>query len=303
MIRPRYLRKGDTIGITAPAGCLQQNEIEPAVELIKSWGLHVVFGKHLFRSRNSFAGTDSQRASDLQRMLDDRDIKAILCARGGYGTVRIISRLRFSEFIKNPKWIAGYSDITVLHSAMQQCLGTESIHGAMPRVVPPKQPDLVSFESLRALLFGEVNEYKLQPNRFNRPGEATGTLTGGNLSVLYSLAGTLYDIDTRGKVLFIEDLNEYLYHIDRMIMNLKLRGKLEGLSALIVGEMLDMKSSPSGFRKKAHQIIGEAVAEYNYPVLFGFPAGHGKVNLALPLGREVKVGVEERGCRLVFSNE
>jgi muramoyltetrapeptide carboxypeptidase len=233
-------------------------------------------------------------------MLDDPGIRAILCARGGYGSIRIIDRLRFGNFLKNPKWIAGYSDITVIHAFMQQCLGTESLHGAMLRTLSPAVPDVASFDSLRSVLFGELKEYTLQPHRLNIPGTAKGILVGGNLSVLYSINGTCMDLDTRGKILFLEDLGEYLYHIDRMIMNLKLRGKLEGLQGLIAGGMHNMKPSPSGFRKPANDIIREAVAGYGYPVMFGFPAGHGHPNLSLILGREVKLEVGDKGCRMTF---
>ena len=219
MITPPHLRPGDTVGIVAPAGCLTAEEIMPAVEMIRSWGLHVVFGSHLFSRRNSFAGTDNQRASDFQLMLDDPAIRAIICARGGYGTIRIIERLDFEKFAGNPKWIVGYSDITVLHACLQQRVGVESIHGAMPRVARPHKPDLASFDSLRSVLFGKMKQVTFRPHRHNIPGNATGTLVGGNLSVLCSMAGTDLDTDTSGKILFIEDLNEYLYHIDRMIMN------------------------------------------------------------------------------------
>jgi muramoyltetrapeptide carboxypeptidase len=268
--------------------------------MITSWDLKVVFGNYLFHRRNSFAGTDKQRASDFQRMLDDPDIRAILCARGGYGTVRIMDKLNFDNYLKHPKWIAGYSDITVMHAFLQQCLGAESIHGAMPRVVPPDRPDVVSFDTLRAMLFGEVKEYALPPGKLNIPGQATGTLVGGNLSVLYSVSGSSYDPETLGRILFIEDLNEYLYHVDRMIMNLKIRGRLKGLNGLIVGTMSGMKSSPSGFHKPAYEIIREAVAEYDYPVMFGFPAGHGRPNLALPMGREISLTVSATGSTLKF---
>jgi muramoyltetrapeptide carboxypeptidase len=300
MITPPHLRTGDTVGIVAPAGCLTAEEIMPAVDMFRSWGLHVVFGSHLFSRRNSFAGTDNQRASDFQIMLDDPAIRAILCARGGYGTIRIIERLDFGKFAGNPKWIVGYSDITVIHACLQQRVGVESLHGAMPRVVPPQKPDLASFDSLRAVLFGELKQYTLRPHRHNLTGNATGTLVGGNLSVLCSMAGTGLDGDTSGKILFIEDLNEYLYHIDRMIMNLKLRGRLANLKALVVGGMQGMRLSPSGFRKPAYEIIREAVAGYGYPVMFGFPAGHGHPNLSLILGREVALEVRSDYCKLVF---
>jgi len=300
MIRPPYLKPGDTVGITAPAGFLDMPAIMPAVEIVRSWGLNVLFGKHLFSRRNSFAGTDSQRAADFQQMLDDADIRAILCARGGYGSIRIIDRLRFGNFLRNPKWIVGYSDITVIHSFLQQCLGTESLHGAMLRVLPPVKPDPESFGSLRQALFGELGTYTLPPHRLNNPGEASGTLVGGNLSVLYSISGTCCDPDTNGKILFIEDLDEYLYHIDRMMMNLKLRGRLAGLQALIVGGMHHMRPSPSGFRKPAYEIIHQLVKDYGYPVMFGFPAGHGHPNLSLFLGREVTLSVGHDSCKLTF---
>src|SRR5512133_577261 len=274
MIQPVYLKKGDTVGIVAPAGALSENEITLAAELIRSWNLEIKYGKFVFRRHNSFAGTDKQRAGDLQEMMDDPSVKAIICARGGYGTVRIIGSLKFENFIKNPKWIVGYSDITVLHAALQQCHGVESIHGVMPRMVPPKTPDLASFESLRAMLYGEISEYRIQPYSLNREGKGKGVLTGGNLSVLYSIAGSVYEPDTEGKILFIEDLNEYLYHVDRMMMNLKIRGKLGKLKGLIVGDMLDMKGNPSGFNKSADRVILDAVKEYDFPVMFGFPAGH-----------------------------
>jgi len=300
MISPPYLRPGDTVGIVAPAGCLAQTELAAAVDIIRSWGLNIVLGEHLFRRRNSFAGTDNQRAGDFQKMLDDPGIRAILCARGGYGSIRIIGRLKFGRFLKHPKWIVGYSDVTVIHAFLQQCLGTESVHGAMMRTRPAKTPDPATFGSLRSVLFGEFREYTLRPDRFNIPGEASGNLAGGNLSVLYSLSGTCFDPDTREKILFLEDVGEYLYHIDRMIMNLKVRGRLENLSALIVGGMHNMKVSPSGFRKPAREIILEAVRDYGYPVMFGFPAGHGHPNLSLILGREVKLKVDAIGCRLTF---
>ena len=300
MIRPPYLSPGDTVGIVAPAGCLSHAEVMPAADIVRTWGLNVRFGEYLFRHRNSFAGTDAQRAADFQKMLDDPDIRAILCARGGYGTIRIIDRLRFGKFLKYPKWIVGYSDITVIHAFMQQCLGTESLHGAMLRVIPPKTPDGPSLSSLRSALFGELTGYDLEPHRLNIQGAASGVLIGGNLSVLYSISGTCCDPETKGKILFLEDLSEYLYHIDRMLMNFQLRGKLSRLQALIVGGMHDMKGSPSGFRKPAYNIIRELVSDYGYPVMFGFPAGHGHPNLSLFMGREVKLSVQSVGCKLNF---
>jgi muramoyltetrapeptide carboxypeptidase len=301
MKQPPYLQPGDAIGIVAPAGCFTEAEINPALEIVASWGLKVIPGRHLFAREQSFAGTDNQRATDLQQMLDDPEIKAILCARGGYGTVRIINKLNFSRFTKKPKWIAGYSDITVLHSALQERYGIESLHAPMPRIVPPQEPDVMSFDSLRAMLFGEVKEYVLQPSGDNRTGRARGVLTGGNLSVLYSLAGSDYEPDTRNRILFLEDIGEYLYHIDRMIMNMKIRGRLARLKGLIIGDMLNMKGSATGFHKSAIEIIRETVAEYKYPVLFQFPAGHSHPNLAFPLGREIIIDVTRHGSTIKFS--
>ena len=300
MLRPPSLRRGDTLGIVAPSGCLAEPELMPAVELIRQWGLQVVLGQHIFKSRNSFAGTDAQRTADFQRMLDDPSVHAILCARGGYGAVRIIEALDFTRFRSNPKWIAGCSDVTVFHAFLQQRLGIESLHSAMPRVVPPKKPDPVSMESLRAGLFGEIRHHTARPHKLNRNGEARGTLVGGNLSVLFSLSGSAMEPDTRGRILFIEDIGEYLYHIDRMLMNLQLRGMLAGIRGLVVGAMSGMMVSGSGYRKPAYRIIHDAVEGFDYPVMFGFPAGHEHPNLSLYMGREVKMRVTAGECELGF---
>lgn len=299
MIRPPLLRKGDTVGIAAPSSYLRKTELEPGLELISSWDLKVVIGKNVYRRNNSFAGTDDQRAEDFQSMLDNPDIKAIICARGGYGTVRIIRQLNFDKFLKNPKWIAGCSDITILHGYLQN-LGVESLHSEMPRFVPPAEPDLASMDSLRAALFGETRQYTIQPNKDNRPGKSRGTLTGGNLSVLYSFAGSDLEPDLAGRILFIEDIGEYLYHIDRMMMNLSIRGRLKDLKGLIVGTMNNMMVSGSGYRKPAYTVIREAVSAYGFPVMFGFPAGHAHPNMSLILGREVEITVDSNQCTLTF---
>jgi len=300
MITPPFLHRGDTIGIPAPSGCLTEAEIMPGIELIRSWGLHVVTGRYIFKRRNSFAGTDAQRAADFQSMLDDPRIHTILCARGGYGAIRIMPRLSFEKFLRHPKWIAGCSDITVLHAYLQQKLGIESLHSAMPRFVPPEEPDLASMDSLRAALFGEVRQYSIQPGRYNLHGSARGVLVGGNLSVIYSLAGTDIEPDTAGKILFLEDIGEYLYHIDRMVMNLAWRGRFKDVKGLVVGYMNGMKVSASGFRKPAYAIIREAVAGLGIPVMFGFPAGHLRPNMSLILGREVELTVSSNQSVIRF---
>jgi muramoyltetrapeptide carboxypeptidase len=295
MITPPHLKSGDIVGLVAPASYVKAEELTRFLAILESWGLKAILGKNLFRRKNSFAGNDDQRAYDFQQMLDNPAIKAILCARGGYGTIRIVDKLRFDAFRQNPKWIVGCSDITVFHTLMQKNLNTESLHAIMPRHISAGKKDLSSLDSLKNALFGNRMDYHMKPDRHNRAGEASGVLVGGNLSVIYSMRGTQLDIDTAGKILFLEDVGEYLYHIDRMIMNLKISGKLRDLKGLIIGGMSGMKVSVSGFRKTAYDVILEAVEEYRYPLIFGFPAGHMRPNMTLILGREaiLRVGPDE----------
>ncbi len=289
LIQPPYLKKGDTIGIIACARKISREEMDPAVAILKSWGLEVVLGKNVFNTDCQFSGTDAERAEDLQTMLNDVSIKAVISARGGYGTMRIIDKIDFTAFKKNPKWLVGYSDITVLHSHIHT-LGIETLHATMPINF---HKDAEALESLHKALFGEKINYEISSHPLNRKGIAEGELVGGNLSLLYALAGSSSDIVTTGKILFIEDLDEYLYHIDRMMMNLKRSGKLSRLVGLIVGGMSDMKDNAIPFGKTAEEIILDAVKEYNYPVCFHFPAGHIDKNLALYLGRKVKLEIAE----------
>lgn len=295
MTAPPYLKKGDKIGIVAPARKISKEEIQFAVEAFQKWGLEVVFGKNLFQAENQYSGSDEQRASDLQAFLDDSSVKAVISARGGYGTLRIIDKLDFTKFQKNPKWIIGYSDITVLHSHIHN-FGIETLHATMPINF---QKNEESVETMRKVLFGEKLSYEMQNQPLNRKGEASGELVGGNLSLLYALQGSKSDISTDGKILFIEDLDEYLYHIDRMMISLKRSGKLSKLSGLVVGGMTDMKDNTVPFGKIAEEIIMDAVKEYKYPVCFGFPAGHQEKNLALPFGRRAKLIVDSK-VTLVF---
>lgn len=289
MIIPPYLKKGDKIGIAACARKVSAEELEPALNAFEQWGLKVELGKYLFKTNNQFAGTDEERAEDLQLLLDDPSVKAIIGARGGYGTLRIIDNLNFDAFKKNPKWMVGFSDITVLHSHIHN-LHIETLHAKM-LINFAKDED--SSELLRKALFGELHRYEVPSFALNRKGTAKGILTGGNLSLLFALNGSISDIDTRGKILFIEDLDEYLYHVDRMMLNLKRSGKLSQLSGLIVGGMSDMKDNKIPFGKNAEEIILDAVKEFNYPVCFNFPAGHVDNNLPLYLGREVTLEVKE----------
>ncbi|MCX6257191.1 MAG: LD-carboxypeptidase [Bacteroidia bacterium] len=302
MKTPASLHPGDRIGIVAPARKILPVEIQAGIRKLESWGLEVVTGIHLYGSDNQYSGTDKERADDLQTMLDDSTIKAIISARGGYGTVRIIEMLDFTQVALNPKWIIGYSDMTVLHSHLSKNLGTESLHAVMPFKFPADGSDDNSVISLKKALFENNCEYQFNADLLNRKGEATAELTGGNLSILYSLRGTNFDIDTEGKILFIEDVDEYLYHIDRMIMNLKLGGKLKGLKGLLVGGMTDMKDNTVPFGKTAYEIIADAVKDYSFPLAFGFPAGHGDPNLALIMGRKTSLEVGKNHSMLMQNN-
>jgi muramoyltetrapeptide carboxypeptidase len=289
-IAPPYLKKGDTIAIAAPARKISLEELHPSLSTLEEWGLHVVYSDLLFGEANQFSGSDADRSSDFQRWLDDPQVKAILCARGGYGTLRIIDQLDFTKFRQSPKWIAGYSDITVLHSHLHQ-LGYASLHATMPINF---ERDPASTETLRLALFGEPLHYTVNtPSGVsNRQGVAKGQLIGGNLSLLYAMQGSVSDIDTRNKILFIEDLDEYLYHVDRMMMSLKRSGKLSHLAGLIVGGMSEMKDNAIPFGKTAAEIIYNTIRDYDFPVCFGFLAGHGLQNFALRFGSTIILNVQ-----------
>ena len=291
MTTPPFLTCGDRVAIAAPARKITADELHPAIDLFKSWGLEVVLPEHLFDIDNQFAGDDDTRTTLMQQLLDDTDVRAIFCARGGYGTVRSIDKLDFTTFARSPKWIIGYSDITVLHSHINRHWGIETLHATMPIDIP-SIGSYPSTDSLRSCLWGGQIEYRCGGHELNRKGEAEGTLVGGNLSILYSLCGSESDIDTTGKILFIEDLDEYLYHIDRMMMNLRRNGHLANLAGLVVGSLSNMHDNTIPFGRTAEQIVRDAVADYGYPVCFGFPAGHiGTDNLSLPMGRRVLLRV------------
>ncbi|MGM0498382.1 MAG: S66 peptidase family protein [Bacteroidota bacterium] len=290
MKTPPALEKKDKIGIIAPARSISREELQPAIELFESWGLEVKLGEHIFHSFHQFAGKDEERAADLQSFLDDPAIKAIVCARGGYGTVKLMEHLNFDQFIRNPKWVVGYSDITVLHSYITQKLGIKTLHATMPLNITNPAEELPAIELLKKVFFGEAIEYTWTPSTGNKiHGEITGEVTGGNLSVLYSLRGTSFDIDTTGKILFIEDLDEYLYHIDRMLMNFKHGNTFTGLKALLVGGMTDMNDNKTPYGFTAHEIIKNITKDYSFPVVFDFPAGHFKNNLPVIIGSELKI--------------
>ncbi len=290
MIRPPSLKKGDKIAIVAPARSITFEEVHPVIRYFQRQGLEVVLGSHIFSQHHQFAGTDDQRRKDLQMMLDDPAIRAIIAARGGYGTVRLIDKLDFSGFCRSPKWIAGYSDITVLHAHIHQHFGIETLHATMPKNIERDVPD-DSVQTMMNAMYGYRISYGYRATPLSREGVCEGILTGGNLSILANLSGTPSAVDTAGKILFIEDLDEYLYHIDRMMMNLKRCGKLGKLSGLIVGGMNGMNDNAIPFGHSANEIIYEAVKDYTYPVCFDFPAGHLPRNLALVLGRKARLSV------------
>ena len=290
MIRAPYLVPGNKIGIVSTASKIDKSVVEPAVELLQSIGYRVEIGKYVFAQSNQFAGTDKQRSSDLQAMLDNPEIKAVVCSRGGYGTLRTIQPISWDRFCQSPKWIVGFSDVTVLHARINQ-LGISAIHGVMPRYFLDENQPTKSFSTLMDALTGKPLSYAIEPSKYNRQGTAEGELVGGNLSMLYSLRGTPYDIDTNKKILFIEDLSEYLYHLDRMLINLKTSGKLAQLAGLIVGGFTGMKDNETPYGKSVEEIIISAVAEYDFPVAFNFPAGHQSDNYALKLGSNAQLDV------------
>ena len=289
--QPSFLKKNDKVLIIATAKNFDRKELDAAMEILKGWGLQVELGQSLYKKYNQFAGSDQDREEDLQEALDNQEIKAIFCARGGYGTARIIDNISFKKAIKYPKWVIGFSDVTVLHSQLQ-INKVQSIHGLMP-ISFGKKEYKDSVEELRAVLFGEKNGYLLKTHPFNRLGKSTGKLVGGNLSIICSLLGTTSQISTKNKILFIEEVGENLYRIDRMMVQLKMSGILAELKGIVVGHFTDMQDNEVGFGKNAYEIIAEHVNEFNYPVCYGFPAGHESPNLPLFLGAEYEIYIDK----------
>lgn len=293
MITPTYLQQGDKIAIVAPAGKIDKDKINLAIQTLESWGLKVITSEHLQGAYHQFSATDEERAADFQKMLNDESVRAILCARGGYGSSRIIDHLDFSNFIKIPKWIIGFSDISVFHSHIHSNFQIETIHGVMTAGLQDSLQAMPAVDSLRKVLFGKKLEYIINGHHLNRKGNAEGILTGGNLAILCSLIGTPSDIETYGKILFIEDVGEYLYRLDRMMWQLKRAGKLRNLAGLIIGGLTDLKDNETPFGKTAAEIISDCVKEYDYPLCFDFPAGHQDDNRAMIFGRKVILEINE----------
>lgn len=295
---PPYLKEGDTIGITCPASPTEYNQLI-GIKAVKNWGLNVQIGKTIGKHWQRFAGTDNERAADLQVMLDDENIKAIFFAKGGYGTMRMIDKIVWDNFLRKPKWLIGYSDVTTIHLHVHANFGLPTIHGDMITGFTENPKD-TSANTLHDILFGNRVEYSVRGHYMNREGFATGKLIGGNLSLLQACAGSPSDINTNGKILFIEDVSEYKYTIDRMLMNLKRSGKLSNLAALIVGQFTaTKKNEEEPFPASIEEIIMDKVSEYNYPVCFNFPSGHVPYNYALKMGVDYDLNVSIKNVTLI----
>ncbi len=304
LIQPPYLTAGDTVAIVAPSGILKNRigEIEKAKVLLKSWGLHVVVGKHVFNQANHFAGTDEERCEDFQNALDNPKISAIWCARGGYGAVRILDKLDYTKFKKNPKWVIGYSDITALHSQIHN-EGFESLHAMMCTSLQDDNETIKeTISTFKKALFGDSLSYTLKGSSYNKTGTATGKLIGGNLSILQTMLGSKTSIDTSEKILFIEEIGEYKYHIDRLLQSLKRAGYFDSCKGVIIGDMTKIKRNTTPWGSSIEQLILDVLAEYNFPVAFNMHAGHAKDNRALILGRTVDLTVNSEHSTIIFKN-
>lgn len=303
LIHPSNLQKGDTVIIIAPAGVIKENYVQKGIDLLKSWGLAVKLGENLYQKDFTFAGTDAERLADLQTALDDENAKAIWCARGGYGTVRIIDGVKWDKFKQNPKWLIGFSDITVLHNALHN-LGYESMHALMPislstdRPVRRKKP----IESLKNALFGEPLNYKISTSKYNKLGTGTGQVVGGNLAIVYSLLQSNLSLDTNNKIIFLEEVGEYHYAVDRMLISLRRAGYFDNCKGLIIGGM-SMKQDDPDFGKTVEEIVLEVCKNYDFPIVFDFPAGHIVDNRAVLLGRNATINTDSTTTTVRFINE
>ena len=295
---PHYLTKGDTICIISPSGNIDPIYIDGAKKVLTDWGLQVTEGAFARAEYGRFAGTPAQRCANLQQALDNPEVKAILCSRGGYGLAQIIDKINFTSFITSPKWLIGFSDITILHNVISG-FGIASIHGIMAKNITELQSDAEPLDRLRKILFGELPVYTFPSQALNRTGEAHGKLVGGNLSVLMGMRGSRFDLHYPGSVLFIEDIGEQPYHIDRMMQNLRFSGVLSQLSGLVVGQFADSQEDPL-MKQTIEQIILSAAQDYDYPVCFNFPAGHVEHNLPLVMGAFAYMKVTEGAVNLAF---
>lgn len=297
---PAFLQPGDQVRIITPSGTIQSSYIDGAISTLQNWGLQVTEGRYAREAYGRFGGTKVQRTADLQEAIDDINVRAILCSRGGYGLAQIIDSIDFSEFIKNPKWLIGFSDVTVLHNAISR-FEIASIHAIMAKHLTELAPDSDQVLLLKNTLFGTLPHYQIASHQLNREGEATGRLIGGNLSVFSALRGTQFDLAFDGNILFVEDIAENPYHIDRMMQNLRMSGALSKISGLIVGQFSDCEEDPS-MNQTIAEIILSAVSDYSYPVCFNFPAGHVDYNLSLVLGQNAVLKVNQTTVLLRYDN-
>jgi muramoyltetrapeptide carboxypeptidase len=304
LVRPPYLKAGDTVAIVAPSGVLKNRnaEIQNAQDLLASWGLHTVLGTHLYSDSNHFAGTDAERCADFQQAMDDPTISAIWAARGGYGTVRILDKLDYTKYKKKPKWVIGYSDITALHSQLHN-EGFESIHAIMAAGITK---DLKNMEetvaTFKDAIFGKPLTYTLDGSEYNKVGTASGQLVGGNLTLLHTMLGSKTSIDVSGKILFIEEIGEYAYHIDRMLQSLKRAGYFDNCKGVIVGDFSKMRENTTPWGSSVEQLILDALSEYDFPIAFKMPAGHEDDNRAMIFGRNIELKVTKNESVIVFDN-
>lgn len=290
-IVPPYLKQGDSIAIVCPAGYLPAEKAQTCIQVLQDWGFNIKTGKTLGHQFNYFAGTDAERLEDFQQALDDDSVQAILCGRGGYGVSRIIDRIDWNKFKSNPKWIIGFSDITVFHSHLLAQFNVASIHSSMAAAFDEDRYKNDYIQSIRKAITGEKLSFSCAPHEFNKPGEAIGELVGGNLSLLAHLIGSDSDVDTTDKILFIEDIGEYVYNVDRMLIQLERAGKLNRLKALIIGGFTDMKDTTTPFGQTAYEIINDKMQKYNYPVCYNFPVSHDIDNYALKVGVDYKLSI------------
>jgi len=297
IIVPPYLKEGDTVGIIAPARKVLPEQISPFKTLMQKHGFNVKYGRNLFGSENQYSGSVAERLEDMNEMILDREVRAVFAARGGYGAAHLLPGMDLELIRKHPKWFIGFSDMTAMHAHLNKVM--ESIHGVMPYSLEMTAPqDRQSFDYLVSVLKGQPVEYSIEQVRHNAPGTLNARLTGGNLSVLYSLSGTPFEPDYQGAILFLEDLDEYLYHIDRMILNMDQKGIFQQIAALVIGDFSDMHDNKVPFGKNAMEIISAMVDKYRLPALFGFPAGHKVSNYPLIFGRDVTLTIGEGSCSL-----
>ena len=298
MIVPTYLKRGDTIAICCPAGYMPTAKVTNSINMLQFEGYEVLVGENIgSKSINYFSGTDEERLNELQQFLDDKNIKAILCARGGYGIIRIIDNLCFKKFVKHPKWIIGFSDVTVLHTYLFANYKTVSLHASMAAAFNNVAEE-ENTKSMLASIAGKKALYEIDAHFLNKNGAAKGKLVGGNLTLFTNCIGTTSEVNTKNCILFLEDLDEQLYHIDRMFVQLKRSGKLDKLSGLIIGGFTNLKDTERPFGKNIYEIVLELVAEYNFPVCFDFPVSHAEKNLAIKHGMKHQLIVEEAGVLL-----